>query len=74
MWLHGCGVMDARGKIVVMVMGGWKWEMKDGERRWLTYRLIPELARVTLFPGMGVIICVQHGLVIIDAAPTVGKC
>jgi hypothetical protein len=73
MEIHSCGVMGARGKtVVVVVMGDWKWEVKDGERRWLTDKLIPEFARVTLFPGVGVVMCVQHGVVIVDAAPTVG--
>jgi hypothetical protein len=42
MEIHSCGVMGARGKtVVVVVMGDWKWEVKDGERRWLTDKLIP---------------------------------
>lgn len=41
-------------------------EVGSGERRMRRQWLMPELARMTFFSVMGVVVCVKDGLVIID--------
>ena len=43
---------------------------RDGGGGWL----VPELARMTFLSVMSVVICVEHGLVVVDTACTVGEC
>lgn len=45
-------------------------EVKNGERLWL----MPEFAHMAFFLVMGVVICVENSLVIVDTACTIGEC